>query len=618
MVTGNNYVPQEVMPDVIKDPRNGILKFRSWNHLFQNPMFGVADFESALVDHYETIGDNTITDKRHVVVAFSLWFVSDVPGLQFPRVDYRGRDAGEKFVKELRRVAHEIWRNYGLYGLRANRGNYVDNIAFNKETHCFACGCEFVRDDDKRKKCFDHDHYTGKYRSAMCNSCNRQCRDERRFPIFFHNFSGYDSHLLLRELNKLDDGDFTALPRNEEKFVSITKGVHVANETYYVEIKAKGGKNSHSYDDSDDDDYDDDEDMGESDVVFSKDGKKMMKMVRKKFVHFDFKDSYSFCNSSIETLAKNLEEKDFEPMRKEYGESYNLLTRKQVFPYRFLTGLKCMRYEGLIPKEGFGSRLGRGEVFLDGEEKEVKVCPISDEDYAHYVKVMTTFGIRTFGEYVSLYCASDTILLGIIMKRFTETCMRDFGVDPTQSFTAPGFFWKAMLRMTGVEIELLTDREKYVFFEKCIRGGVSVVSNRYAKANNPYMKDYDKKESNSYIMEWYANSLYASVMVEELPIGGFMWAGGRDLNYLERMLREGNDLPSGKGASLCVDLDYPEHLHERDSDYPLAPEKVIINGVEKLSPNLGNKREYHTTYELLLYYLRKGLVLKKVHSAITF
>ena len=275
-----------------------------------------------------------------------------------------------------------------------------------------------------------------------------------------------------------------------------------------------------------------------------------------------------------------------------------------------------MRYEGLVPREEFGSRLNKGEVFRGGEEKEVRVTPISDEDYEHYAKVMKTFGLKTFGEYVSLYCTSDTILLGIIMKKFTETCMRDFGIDPTKSCTAPGFLWKAMLRMTGVEIELLTDREKYVFFEKSIRGGVAVVSNRYAKANNPYMRDYEKEKPTSYI--WDANSLYASVMTEELPVGNLMWAGKRDLNFLERMLRERKELPFGKGASLCVDLDYPEHLHDRDNDYPLAPEKVIINGVEKLAPNLGNKKEYHTTYEMLLYYMKKGLILKKVHSAITY
>ena len=323
-------------------------------------------------------------------------------------------------------------------------------------------------------------------------------------------------------------------------------------------------------------------------------------------------------NQSLDTLAKNLEEEDFEPLRKEYGEDLELLTRKQVFPYRFLRNLKCMSHEGLIPKEWFGSRLGRGEVFEKGKEKEVKVCPISDKDYEHYVKVWKTFGFKTFGEYVSFYCALDVELLAIVLKKFVKTCMRDFGLDPTKSYTAPGFFWKAMLKMTGVKLELLTDPTKYAFFEKCIRGGVSVVSNRYAKANNPYMEEgYDPSKKTTYIVEWDANSLYASVMVEELPVGKFYWACEKMLKELEEGLGSGKKLTSGKSAFLCVDLEYPEELHDEHNDYSLAPEKMVINGVEKLAPNLGDKKEYHTTYEALLFYLEKGLVLKKVHKAIT-
>ena len=427
-------------------------------------------------------------------------------------------------------MAGKVWKKYGLYGISA-RKDKSELAKFGKETHCFACKKKFVKGDDKRKKCFDHDYYTGKYRSAMCNSCNRQCKDERRFPIFFHNFSGYDSHLLLRELNKIDNGDFTALPRNEEKFVSITKSFHVANQTCCrecgkaerkdtVEYVTVGGYNVTDWEIPP---------IGEGCDPIPKTRyvpeRKIEKYVKKKYVHFDFKDSYSFCNGSLGSLAKNLKDEDFEPLKKEYGENYTLLTRKQVFPYRFLTGLKCMKYESLVPKEDFGSRLNKGDVFTNDNGEEIEVCKV-----------------------------------------------------------------------------------------------ISVISNRYAKANNPYnpyVKGYDEEMPTTYIVEYDANSLYASVMLEELPVGGFAWASNRDLVYLERMLKEGNNLPSGKGASLCVDLDYPKHLHDRDSDYPLAAEKVI-NGVMKLAPNLGNKRKYHTTYELLLYYMKKGLVLKKVHSAITY
>ena len=77
-------------------------------------------------------------------------------------------------------------------------------------------------------------------------------------------------------------------------------------------------------------------------------------------------------------------------------------------------------------------------------------------------------------------------------------------------------------------------------------------------------------------------------------------------------------MPEGRGASLCVDLDYPKELHNLHNDYPLAPEKVLINGVEKLATNLGSKKEYYLTYKMLLFYLEKGLVLRKVHSGLSY
>ena len=97
-------------------------------------------------------------------------------------------------------------------------------------------------------------------------------------------------------------------------------------------------------------------------------------------------------NGSLGGLSENLEKKDFDPLRQAYGENWDLLTRKQVSPYRFLRSLENMKHEGLVPKEWFGSRLGKGEVFKKGEEREVRIQPISDEDYNHYVKVMQTFG----------------------------------------------------------------------------------------------------------------------------------------------------------------------------------------------------------------------------------
>ena len=93
---------------------------------------------------------------------------------------------------------------------------------------------------------------------------------------------------------------------------------------------------------------------------------------------------------------------------------------------------------------------------------------------------------------------------------------------------------------------------------------------------------------------------------------------GYGLRNMEGSLRRGESLLEGRAASFCVDLEYPKELHDFHNDYPLVPEKVLINGVEKLTPNLGDKKEYYLTYEMLLFYMKKGLVLRKVHSGLSY
>ena len=277
-----------------------------------------------------------------------------------------------------------------------------------------------------------------------------------------------------------------------------------------------------------------------------------------------------------------------------------------------------MSREGLIPKEEFGTRLYQAQVIEKQPEGSIEREPISDSDYEHYKKDMKAFGCKTFGDYVTLYCDVDVALLTILFECLIRICMDGFGIHPSQSYTSAGFFWQAMLRKTGANIELLTDASKYAFFEDAIKGGISVISNRFAEANNSYLSDHDKSKPSSFIVGLDANSLYASEMVHELPVGEFRYVRDEGLRNMEASLRKGRPLPKGRGALLCVDLDYPEHLHDLHNDYPLAPERVLINDVEKLCPNLGNKRNYSLTYELLLFYLNHGLVLKKIHKAITY
>lgn len=95
--------------------------------------------------------------------------------------------------------------------------------------------------------------------------------------------------------------------------------------------------------------------------------------------------------------------------------------------------------------------------------------------------------------------------------------MKTYNLDPAWYFTLPGFAWDCMLKKTNVTLDLLTDDNMYLMIENGIRGGVSTISHRYAKANNPLLNDYDKSKDTTYIMYKDANNLYGYGMSQALP-----------------------------------------------------------------------------------------------------
>ena len=148
---------------------------------------------------------------------------------------------------------------------------------------------------------------------------------------------------------------------------------------------------------------------------------------------------------------------------------------------------------------------------------------ISETDYAHANNVFKKFNINNFGEYHDLYVRSDTLLLADIFKNFRQSCLKNYELDPAHFVSLPGLAWQACLKKTNVELELLTDYDMLLMVEEGIRGGIFHAIQRYAKANNKYMKDYDKRKKSSYIQYLDANNLYGKAMTEKLPVRGFRW-----------------------------------------------------------------------------------------------
>ena len=91
------------------------------------------------------------------------------------------------------------------------------------------------------------------------------------------------------------------------------------------------------------------------------------------------------------------------------------------------------------------------------------------------------------------------MLLADVFEKFIDTHLKFYGLDACHYFSSPGLSWDAMLKMTGVELEKISDLDKYLFTEKGLKGGIPYIAKRYAKANNKYLNEYDFKKLSKFI-----------------------------------------------------------------------------------------------------------------------
>ena len=208
------------------------------------------------------------------------------------------------------------------------------------------------------------------------------------------------------------------------------------------------------------------------------------------------------------------------------------------------------------------------------------------------------------------------MLLADIFENFRQSCLKHYELDPVHFVSLPGLAWQACLKKTNVELELLTDYDIVLMVEEGIIGGICHAMQRYAKANNKYMKDYDRKKKSFYIQHLDANNLYGKAMTEKLPVRGFRWMD--DISKIDEDFVKDYDKNNNKGYILDVDVDYPNKLQNLHSDLPFLPERMIINNTKKLVCNLNYKKNYIVHINVLKQALDQGLNLKKVHRIIEF
>ena len=154
---------------------------------------------------------------------------------------------------------------------------------------------------------------------------------------------------------------------------------------------------------------------------------------------------------------------------------------------------------------------------------------------------------------------------------FRNKYIEIYELDPAQFLSASGLEWQACLKKTRVKLELLTDNDMLLTVEKGIRGGICHSIHRYEKANNKYLKYYDKDMKSSYLEYWDANNLYGWVGSQKLPVSGFEWI--EELSQFKEDFIENYNEDSDKGYFLEVDVEYLKTLFSLHSDLPFLPER---------------------------------------------
>ena len=544
-------------------PPNTYLNFKNFLYSEKAPFAIYADYESLIkpIDNCEPDPNISYTNKyqKHEPVCFTYYIKSFNESVYKSKLKFYVKEKEEDpdpvdiFIKWLEEDVKKI----SELGNQKMIITEEEQEQFNQASDCWICKKKLNLEDRVR----DHCHYTGRYRGAAHNKCNLKYSKPNNISVFFHNLAGYDSHLFIKKLG-VTEGYIDCIPNNEENYISFSKTIKTGE---YINKRGE---------------------------------------TKNKYFKIIFKDSLKFMASSLEALVGNLPNDAFKNLDKYFSpEKAKLLKQKGFFPYEYMDKIEKLKDTKPPPQEVFYSKLsGKG---------------INKSCYYHVLNVWKSFNMKTFKDYLKLYNIADVLQLADVFENFRDICLKNYGLDPVYYYTAPGLAWDAMLKMTNINLELLNNVDMLLMIEKGIRGGISIISNRYGKANNKYMKDFNQMEPSKYLMYVDANNLYGCAMSQKLPIHSFKWLSNKEIEnlYNNQIVQVWEKTP----CILEVDLSYPEELHDSHNDYPLCPERVECNkGVKKLIPNLRDKNNYVIHYKNLMQCLKLGIKLKKIHRGIKF
>ena len=603
-------ISKVIFPQARPGEKYPILKFKNHKNKQKAPFVIYADFEAILKKLPESTESDRVASKAtrninvHKASGYSIAVIRCDGELVYQKT-YRGKDANTRFVQEILALKHNI--NLEFANPMPIRMTKEDEIRHQNANVCWIC---------------DKAIYPNYPSNCQCAEPEEPTTQKQKEEYTYTNDKGYTENKCLTCKKKIN------------KFRKVrdhchTTGVYRGAAHAYCNLKLQVKPNVtqipvffHNLENYD-------AHLIMQAISEYKDKKEIFVIPKnsEKYISFSvgnlvFKDSLNFLLSSLDRLVKACPPEAFDLLKDQFKDKpADLLLKKGVYPYEYMDDFDKFKETSLPPKEEFYSKL--------------KDEHITDDDYARAQRVWDEFDIRDMGEYHDLYMRTDTLLLTCVYENFRKVCLTNYKLDPANYYTAPGLSWDALLYHSNIELELLTDIDKHLFFEKAKRGGISSVgSARHARANNPMLENYNPDESTSYIGYLDANNLYGWAMSQPLPYADFKWHKHPENLTVEDI--EELDPNAERGCFLEVDLDYPEHLHDYHNDYPLAPENITIpdnwlsdyqndlletelnSNVAKLTCTLNPKKKYVLHYRTLQLYLKLGLKLTKIHRLLTF
>ena len=545
----------------VQIPKQDKIKFSHFNNINECPIRIYADFE-ALNDSSLTHKSNnggTSFNTIHKPASFGLLVVSDIPitGYTLENNTYikyytnKGLNSAEEFVKLVCDLEKKLTKI-----IWDSRDRNINNIIMNdkqKETHqnCKSCWVCNNKFTDENQKVRHHNHFTGQYHSPLCNNCNLQIKDTVKIPVFFHNLN-YDKNIFFSELIIWYNQNIDDVKRQNVKILP--------NNTENFKSFQVGNLN--------------------------------------------FLDSFAFMSSGLGKLIDNVpdENKHYLKHISKTEDVFEIMKMKGQFPYEWFDNIDKLKVPITdLKKEHFNSSLYQSKL--------------NDTEWLAVKYIIDKLGMKTFEEYHDFYLDIDVYGLADVFENFRKTSLEYYKIEPCHYVGCPSFAWDAMLLKTKIQLDVLQDSDMYLFFEKGIRGGQSVIFNKYVEANNQYMNDFNSNLEKSFIAYLDANNLYGHSMSRPLPYKNFKWIEPLSQEFIMNY-NENSDV----GYTLEVDLEYPKELHDLHNDYPLAPERFKPKGsdCEKLCGTFYDKIDYVIDIRNLQFYLQQGLILKKVSRVVQY